>query len=186
MLGAIWSRIVGACEARSRAEGRAEYPLEQLEPRLLLSADLLKVEPAVGQSLLYGEHAICIDLDQEQVDLHSHLRIVTTFAMGTVQPDETGIDSQVGSEDMLSTKIQSTDEVAQRAQVDDPVDTKPGTESISSLVSLSQVVSGVEVGCHDFGTIGLVETPGSVVGDQQDVIPTSDTSSIGIRAPPKG
>ena len=62
--------------------------LEQLEPRLLLSADLAGVELLLGQGTLAREHAIFVDLDREQTDLqYGQRQIVAAVLTETVHPE---------------------------------------------------------------------------------------------------
>ncbi len=108
----MWNRVGGARGARGKARGQGVYSLEQLEPRLLLSADLLEVEPAIGQSIPCVEEAIVVDvdLDRRRTSLqYSQTQIVTAVPTGTVPPDETVVDLPTGSEDLLANGVTSVD-----------------------------------------------------------------------------
>ena len=68
-------------ETRGPANAHAPGPpcLEQLEPRLLLSADFGGIESTLGESALSRECAIFIDIDPERADRQNReCQIVTT------------------------------------------------------------------------------------------------------------
>jgi PKD repeat protein/Ca2+-binding EF-hand superfamily protein len=162
------------------------YSLEQLEPRLLLSADFLETEPAFGQSIPSGELAVIIDLDQKQVDLqYGQPQIVIAAPTDPVQSDEASVDSQAGGEDILSIEVQWAEEAVLPPQGDGPLGTDAKTDSVLSVALPGRAACNVETECSGADTTLRAETVGPAAIEQQEIIDIWDASSVDIRGPPQ-
>ncbi|MBN1506080.1 MAG: LEPR-XLL domain-containing protein [Sedimentisphaerales bacterium] len=67
MLADWWSRVRAKARGKTRPGGSPS--LEPLEPRVLLSADLLGTEPPAPAVLCLGERAIYVDLDEQDAQI---------------------------------------------------------------------------------------------------------------------
>ena len=156
--------------------------LEQLEPRLLLSADLAGIEPTLTPDAPVGEHAIYVDLDQEQTGTLPCPAILTVD-LGQSPQTELAIDSgQIDGDD--SGEEESLAEEAQLAEITSPLDDVVETEETISSSSSGQVTCVAQAECCDLDAALEEETAGSIVGDQQEIISISETPCIEIRGPP--
>jgi|GEM_PF-5266212 len=180
----IWKLLRGKKGETRRASREVRPALEQLEPRLLLNADFAGIEPILAPDAPSSEHAIYVDLDEEQAGVQQNLPTVAA------DPDQLAVTevvidfSQIESED--SSEEESVGEVAQPAEVGGPLGAEAGMEEAVSGSSLGQVACVTQAEGAGSGAISQEETVGPIVGDQQDVIPTSETPSIEIRGPPQG
>ena len=157
--------------------------LEQVEPRLLLSADLAGIEPVFAPDAPSSEHAIYIDLDQEQTDTLQSLPIITADPDRFPVTDLAIVSGQIEADDLG--EEESLAEEAQPAQITCPVDDLVEAEEAISSSSSGQVTCVTQEECCNPDAGLKEETTGCLVGDQQETISTSETPSIEIRGPPQ-
>ena len=156
--------------------------LEQLEPRLLLNADLAGIEPILTPDTPVGEQAICIDLDQEQTDTLESLPVLTVDSDQSLVTDLAINSAQIEAEDWG--EEESLSEEAQPAETTGPLDDVVETAETISSSSSGQVTCVTQAECYESDAGLEQETAGPNVGDQQEIISTSETPSIEIRGPP--
>ncbi len=185
--------VVGlASSVGSENRGRGNIPfqrppcLEQLEPRILLNGDFAGIEPALSLDVFSSDPAILIEVDAEETDRRNRQpQIITTVLVDIQQPDEIIVDSETGREGGRCIEITLAEKTAQPVQVDGSLGTDTGTTSVLPVASLGQRAWALRTECPGPNTISQTETAGPIVGDQQEIIHTSDASSVDIRGPPQ-
>ena len=180
----IWKLLRSKKREVRRAPQEVRPSLEQLEPRLLLSADFAGIEPILAPDAPSSEHAIYIDLEEGQADTLKSLPTITVDPDQSLQAEEVIAFSQ--TEAACSGQEESLAGEAQPVEVTGPLGTDAGMEEAISGSSLGQMTCVAQAECPDCATISQEETAGPVVADQQEVIPTSESPSIEIRGPPQG
>jgi len=180
----IWNRRGGAAGGKEIVHPQRPPTFEQLEPRLLLSADLTGIEPVLLPETTVSEHAIFVDFDQEQANLPESLLTITADSTEPVQPEEVD-ESQVDLKDGSSDGPEPLGDAARPAELGASLAADVGIQKTVLGASLGQVACVVQAESPSSGTCSQEESADPVVADQQDVIAASEASSIEIRGPPQ-
>ncbi|MBN1509649.1 MAG: LEPR-XLL domain-containing protein, partial [Sedimentisphaerales bacterium] len=161
--------------------------LEQLEPRLLLSADLIGTDLLNPLQSSPGEQAIVVDLNQgQEVVQENDCSLVLTYLVSTGEPDSPQADMSDGpsladTEDAGPGR-QPLDDAVRAAKVDD-------VAALTFVATpLGQVESAVQIATESYGLTAPIEDEpaGLIVSDQQDGMTGSDGFPIEARGPPNG
>ena len=179
----IW-KLVRSKKKEVKGASREVCPsLEQLEPRLLLSGDFAGIEPILAPDAPSSEQAIYVDLDEEQVGIQQGLPTITADPDQFPLAEEVIDFSLIEAED--SGEAESPGEAVQPAEIGGPLGADAGMEEAISDSSLGQVACVAEPESSYFGPGSQAEAAGPVVGDQREIISTSESPSIEIRGPPQ-
>jgi len=166
---------------------RAGPPLlEQLEPRLLLSADLLGAHPLTSLGTSLNEQAVLVNLNQKDDEIRQNdSSLVLTCLASVGEADPSQADLSDGSLTAADTKDanpggQPLEDILQPAQVNEAA-----TGAFAGM-PLRQVESAVQVVVESEGSAAPVgnESAGPIVSDRHDSIAGSDGFPIAARGPP--
>ncbi len=148
--------------ARTRSPEKAQAPrppcLEQLEPRVLLSADFGGIESALSAGALSSEYAIFIDIDPEpeRTDRqHSECQITTAAEQ---QPRQVVfVDPSIAESEILLGGLSSTSEPSTRVVYLDPG--QDGVQQITRALADDTDVAAIHILSHgSSGSVALGST----------------------------
>ena len=126
----IWKSVWGKKRDARRASQEGRPALEQLEPRVLLSADFAGIEPILAPDAPSSEHAIYVDLNETQEDTQESLLTITVAPDQPRQADEVIESSPAEAEGSVGKG--PFGEAPQPVRVGDPLGTEAGTEETIS------------------------------------------------------
>jgi len=160
---------------------------EQLEPRLLLNADLIGTDALIPLLSTHQEQVICVDLAQEDpatIESQSSVFTIDLTAPGATDPElavEMGMSPLEGD---LGTDL--LDATADLMEDSGPVEADLGAASAPAETPDAQVESAVEVALvlPSSSPIWENESTAPAITGQQDNVPVTESLPIEIRGPP--
>jgi len=186
----IWSWAGGRQSRGEKAQSERLPGLEPLEPRLLLSADLIGTPPLTTLDTGVNQQAIFVDLQEQNNQPETSQPAIFTLELApfteAATPEQVG-DATGDAGSSIQTEPDRVSLGVQMAPVADSssIETELGTNSLPSPSRPGSTEYDIETGLSDSAILSPTEPAGPRVTDQQiDGMSSSETRPIEIRGPP--